>query len=334
MNKGNSDTAEVGAMFKQIKNFFTEDAGVNRRKAPRVDARGEANVIIDGKSYRMKNWSTEGVLVGPYNGGLIAKQRSTSIRYSQEAGKDNVPTEGFDDPVWTDDQLEELEARKMQWIQMLHDLGHDRRWWDDVTVGAALPERVVGPHSIVSFATEWRSYIFTQWGGTHRRTDLDMEALGFVKEMAGHENDPVMEAINPEFTDGAYVGPSRGHLFPRWARFIGMPRGYGYGASMGAWITDYFAGWAGEWGMIRHSACNYRGPALTGDVTFLDGEVVTTCPYIWVDRDFALVRGWVQGFPKKLGSVWMTRSFGLGTLADPALAPGSTFGWIVFTMKS
>ena len=63
-------------MFKQIKNFFTEDAGVNRRKAPRVDARGEASVIIDGKSYRMKNWSTEGVLVGPYNGGLIAKQRS------------------------------------------------------------------------------------------------------------------------------------------------------------------------------------------------------------------------------------------------------------------
>ena len=43
----------------------------------------------------------------------------------------------------------------------------------------------------------------------------------------------------------------------------------------------------------------------------LDGEQVTTCPYIWVDRDFALVRGWVQGFPKKLGSVWMTRTFGL-----------------------
>jgi acetoacetate decarboxylase len=58
----------------------------------------------------------------------------------------------------------------------------------------------------------------------------------------------------------------------------------------------------------------------------LDGEVVTTCPYIWVDRDFALVRGWIQGFPKKLGSVWMTRSFGLGTQADPAVGPGSTFG--------
>lgn len=214
-------------------------------------------------------------------GDLIAKQRSTSIRYSQEAGKQNVPTDGFEDPVWTDDELEELEARKMQWIQMLHDLGHNRRWWDDATVGDALPERVFGPHSIVSFTTEWRSYTFTQWGGTHRRGDLDMEALGFVKEMAGHENDPVMEAINPEFTDGAYVGPSRGHLFPRWARFIGMPRGYGYGASMGAWITDYFAGWAGEWGMVRHSACNYRNPALTGDITITTGNILEK----YVDED-------------------------------------------------
>jgi acetoacetate decarboxylase len=58
----------------------------------------------------------------------------------------------------------------------------------------------------------------------------------------------------------------------------------------------------------------------------LDDEHVTTCPYIWVDRDYALVRGWVQGFPKKLGSVWMTRTYGLGNLADPGLKPGAVFG--------
>ena len=58
----------------------------------------------------------------------------------------------------------------------------------------------------------------------------------------------------------------------------------------------------------------------------LDGEHVTTCPYIWVDRDFALARGWVQGFPKKLGSVWMTRSYGLDCLADPGLRAGAAFG--------
>jgi Acetoacetate decarboxylase (ADC) len=48
----------------------------------------------------------------------------------------------------------------------------------------------------------------------------------------------------------------------------------------------------------------------------LGDEHVTTCPYIWVDRDFALIRGWIQGFPKKLGEVHMTRGFGLDCRAE------------------
>ena len=56
----------------------------------------------------------------------------------------------------------------------------------------------------------------------------------------------------------------------------------------------------------------------------LDGEEVTTCPYIWVDKDFALVRGWIQGFPKKLGQIDMTRSFGLDCRAE-----GRTFAGTV-----
>ena len=54
----------------------------------------------------------------------------------------------------------------------------------------------------------------------------------------------------------------------------------------------------------------------------LDGEEVTTCPFIWVDRDFALTRGWLQGFPKKLGSIWVTRTFGLDSPADPGVQAG------------
>ena len=58
----------------------------------------------------------------------------------------------------------------------------------------------------------------------------------------------------------------------------------------------------------------------------LDGEPVTTCPFIWVNQDFALARGWIQGFPKKLGDVWMTRSFDLECLASPRVAQGARFG--------
>src|SRR3546814_799280 len=84
---------------------------------------------------------------------------------------------------------------------------------------------------------------------------------------------PVLELENPEMTDGAYIGPSRGHLFPRWARRIGMPRAYGYGASMGAWILDYFSGWAGEYGSLIHTNCAYRGPALCGDISIMDATI-------------------------------------------------------------
>jgi acyl-coenzyme A thioesterase PaaI-like protein len=58
-----------------------------------------------------------------------------------------------------------------------------------------------------------------------------------------------------------------------YAQLIGMPRGYGYGASMGAWILDTLANWVGEHGSILHSDMKYRAPALTGDVTFVDGRV-------------------------------------------------------------
>lgn len=58
----------------------------------------------------------------------------------------------------------------------------------------------------------------------------------------------------------------------------------------------------------------------------LNGEPVTTCPFIWVDQDFAMARGWIQGYPKKLGQVWMTRTFNLDCKAAPAMAAGSAFG--------
>jgi acyl dehydratase len=213
------------------------------------------------------NYYTEG-------GELIAKQRSTGIRYRPDLAVEMGALTETEDPEWSDQALEELEEQKLEYINMLHDLGHGRRWWDEANVGDKLPARVFGPHSVASFTTEWRGYLFTSWGTTHRTDETDPKKLGFVGPMAGWEFDPVMERINPEAVDGAYIGPSRGHLFPRWARFIGMPRAYGYGASMGAWVLDYLAGWAGEWGQVVHSNAQYRGPAFTGDITVMTAAVV------------------------------------------------------------
>lgn len=56
------------------------------------------------------------------------------------------------------------------------------------------------------------------------------------------------------------------------------------------------------------------------------GEPVAYCPFIWVDQDVALMRGLAQGWPKQIGSVWVTRAFDLPSKASPALASGGRFG--------
>jgi hypothetical protein len=206
-------------------------------------------------------------------GELLAKHRSTSIRYRAAAGGESVNPADSEGPQWSKEEISALEDRKFTWIKMLRDLGHRECWWEEVKVGDQLPERVFGPHSVASFATEWRAYLVNTWGTMNLRKQ-DLLAMGFTPEMAGLENDPDMQLINPELTDGAYYGPSRGHLFAHWARSIGMPRAYGYGASMGAWVTDFLAGWAGEHGMVVHSVANYRGPALSGDITIQMAEVI------------------------------------------------------------
>ena len=54
------------------------------------------------------------------------------------------------------------------------------------------------------------------------------------------------------------------------------------------------------------------------------GTVYSRCVFIWVDTDFALARGLVQGYPKKLGSIHQTRPHPFGRAA-PRIAPGGVF---------
>ena len=58
--------------------------------------------------------------------------------------------------------------------------------------------------------------------------------------------------------------------------------------------------------------CSYRGATYS------------RCVYIWVDRDFAIARGIHQGYPKKLGSIHLTRPHPYGPA--PRIAAGARFG--------
>jgi len=69
----------------------------------------------------------------------------------------------------------------------------------------------------------------------------------------------------------------------------------------------------------------YREAFVLLDAVYRDTPVMW-CPYIFVDNDAALARGWIQGFPKKMGSIFQTRTY---AAANPAAAPvtsGAKFG--------
>jgi acetoacetate decarboxylase len=68
----------------------------------------------------------------------------------------------------------------------------------------------------------------------------------------------------------------------------------------------------------------YREFFILVDALF-QGKPVSYCPYIFVDNDAAVARGWTQGYPKRIGQVFQTRYYAATGRAGPALAPGSKF---------
>jgi acetoacetate decarboxylase len=68
----------------------------------------------------------------------------------------------------------------------------------------------------------------------------------------------------------------------------------------------------------------YREFFILVDALYED-RPVAFCPYIFVDNDAAIARGWAQGYPKRLGQVFQTRYYAATGKAGPALAPGSRF---------
>jgi acyl dehydratase/uncharacterized protein YnzC (UPF0291/DUF896 family) len=215
------------------------------------------------------------------HGALVAKERATAIRYlAAEAEKRGMYADQLT-PVrkWKSAELIEVDKVRRAWIESIrHGVSPH---WDEVKVGDQLPRRVLGPHNVATFTTEYRAFMqdcWGAWGPGKLGWDIpDIEDpwttqdAGWIDDFKCNYEDSM---IDPRLRDGLYTGPSRGHVDDSKAGEIGMARAYGYGATMGAWVHDYVAGWAGNDGFIWHSKMQFRGPAFEGDVTYFEGEVV------------------------------------------------------------
>lgn len=218
------------------------------------------------------------------HGALVAKERATAIRYLvDEAKKRGMYDKQKRSPKkWSADELAVVNKLRLDWI--LSNREGVSPHFASVKVGDKLPRRVIGPHSVVTFALECRAHRQNIWGTWRWNVpegvyDPATEDAGFSEKMS---YDFEARKIDPRMADGLFHGPSSGHINADKAEDIGMGGAYGYGASMNAWFVDYVAYWAGHKGFIWHSKSQFRSPAFEGDVTYLDGEVVdkvTLSPY-------------------------------------------------------
>lgn len=211
------------------------------------------------------------------HGNLVARARSTAIRYLAAEAEKRGMYESLVGEVktWSKEELAEINQIRHAWL--LSNREGKSPHFEEVQIGDRLPRRVIGPHSIASFTTEYRAFVFNIWGSYHwvvpqgvKDPWLNQDA-GWLEEFSW---DYERAKVDPRASDGLYVGPSRGHIDNSKASEVGMSRAYGYGATMAGWNTDYLAFWAGHDGMVRHAKSNFRSPAFEGDVTYIDGEVV------------------------------------------------------------
>ena len=97
----------------------------------------------------------------------------------------------------------------------------------------------------------------------------------------------------------------------------------------GGACVAYFA----EWQFATEAGDEYLDPVTSQytEAIFLvsarhAGESAAYCPFIFVSQDTALMRGLAQGWPKQIGSVWITRPSTLVSPAAPVEGPGGRFG--------
>jgi acetoacetate decarboxylase len=56
-----------------------------------------------------------------------------------------------------------------------------------------------------------------------------------------------------------------------------------------------------------------------------EGKSAGACPYIFVDNDNSMMRGQIQGMPKQIGLIRMSRAFALESPAAPQVGPNGRF---------
>ena len=131
------------------------------------------------------------------------------------------------------------------------------RYWDDVTVGEALPVMVKGPMTVTGFIAYAQG-----WGGLYIRANKLAWKLIHSHPGLGIRN-----------RFGIPDCPERVHWEEEFAHMVGAPGAYDYGPERCSWLTHHITNWMGDDGFLRRARSEIRRHNPAGDTLFIKGSV-------------------------------------------------------------
>ena len=140
--------------------------------------------------------------------------------------------------------------------------GSTPRYWEDVTVGDALPTMAKGPMTVTGFIAYAQG-----WGGLYIRANK----LAW-RQVSNHPGLGIANRF------GIPDCPERVHWEPEFALMVGAPGAYDYGPERCSWLTHHLTNWMGDDGFLRRATCKIRRHNPEGDLLFIDGKVVRNVP--------------------------------------------------------
>ena len=191
------------------------------------------------------------------DGDLVAEADSWCFRtdrdQAREQGTKYTEVRARAQRVYSEEELERI----YQLYGAEEIRGSRTRYWEDVSVGDALPTMAKGPMTVTGFIA------FAQgWGGLYIRANK-------LAWRQAH-NHPGL-GIKNRF--GIPDCPERVHWEPVFALMVGAPGAYDYGPERCSWLTHHLTNWMGDDGFLRRATSKIRRHNPEGDLLFIDGKV-------------------------------------------------------------
>lgn len=177
----------------------------------------------------------------------------TERNHAAEKGTKYTDVKNRQPRVYTQEELDSY----TKYYEQEEIRGADTRYWDDVTVGDALPTMVKGPMTVTGFIAYAQG-----WGGLYIRANKMAWKLQQKHPGAGIKN-----------RFGIPDCPERVHWEEDFALEVGAPGAYDYGPERASWLTHHVTNWMGDDGHLSQAKCQVRRHNPEGDIILIHGEV-------------------------------------------------------------